>query len=301
MHASEAGTGENSPQESGFGAVGAELAAARKTQQLSVETVASDLHLRPEIVHAIEAGDETRLPAAAFVRGYIKSYARLLGLDASALITRLPDPNPQRAAPLKRVGMRRHRISLPVGKWLLRGLMLVAVVTLLVYGVPVMERLWTDKAPEPVASQLALPHSGDDEAADALRIPEPDQPPESVVERTEPLISEPAIEPAIEPETAREQIAEPSPADAQPEIQDAAGPAVVHLRFIEDSWVEMEAHGRKLVVGTQRAGSERTVRVEPPVSLLLGNAPGVELSYRGKAVDLVPHRRGKVARLTLED
>lgn len=297
MQASDADTGESRSREGGFGSVGAELAAARATRQLSVETVAADLHLRPEIVHAIEAGDEARLPATAFVRGYIKSYARLLGLDESALITRLPDPNPQRGEPLKRVGMRRRRISLPVGKWLLRGLMLVAVVTLLVYGVPVMERLWTDKAPDPVASQLALPHSGDDETADALRIPEPDQRPESVVEQTQPLISEPAIE----AETAREQIAEPSPADAQPDVQDAAGPAVVHLQFIEDSWVEMEAHGRKLVVGTQRAGSERTVRVEPPVSLLLGNAPGVELSYRGKAVDLTPYQRGKVARVTLED
>lgn len=301
MHASETDTGESRSREGGFGSVGAELAAARETRQLSVETVAADLNLRPEIVYAIEAGDEARLPATAFVRGYIKSYARLLGLDESALITRLPDPNPQRGEPLKRVGMRRRRISLPVGKWLLRGLVLVAVVTLLVYGVPVMERLWTDKAPEPVASQLALPHSGDDESADALRIPEPDEPPESVVEQTEPLISEPAIESAIEPETAREPIAEPSPADAQPDVQDTAGPAVVHLRFIEDSWVEMEAHGRKLVVGAQRAGSERTVRVEPPVSLLLGNAPGVELSYRGEAVDLAPYQRGKVARVTLED
>jgi cytoskeleton protein RodZ len=55
------------------------------------------------------------------------------------------------------------------------------------------------------------------------------------------------------------------------------------------------------VVGTQRAGSERTVRAEPPITVLLGNAPGVELSYRGKPFDLSPYLRGKVARVTLED
>ena len=73
------------------------------------------------------------------------------------------------------------------------------------------------------------------------------------------------------------------------------------MRFSEDSWVEMESHGRKLVVGTQYAGSERTVRAEPPIQILLGNAPGVELVYRGKVVDITPYQRGKVARLILED
>jgi len=32
----------------------------------------------------------------------------------------------------------------------------------------------------------------------------------------------------------------------------------------------------------------------------VGNASGVELSYRGKPVDLAPHTRSDVARLTLE-
>ena len=80
-----------------------------------------------------------------------------------------------------------------------------------------------------------------------------------------------------------------------------AGPAVIKMRFREDSWVEMEANGRKLVVGTQPAGSERTVRAEPPIQLLLGNAPGVEITYRGQAVDVASYQRGKVARLTLDD
>jgi cytoskeleton protein RodZ len=86
-----------------------------------------------------------------------------------------------------------------------------------------------------------------------------------------------------------------------PPAADTAGPAMITLRFSEDSWVEMESHGRKLVVGTQTAGSERSVRAEPPISVLLGNAPGVTLEYRGKPVDLQRYQRGNVARLILED
>jgi len=73
------------------------------------------------------------------------------------------------------------------------------------------------------------------------------------------------------------------------------------MRFNEDSWVEMESNGRKLVSGTQPAGSERSVRAEPPISILLDNAPGVEIEYRGSPVDIAPSTRGKVARLVLED
>ena len=36
------------------------------------------------------------------------------------------------------------------------------------------------------------------------------------------------------------------------------------------------------------------------VSLVIGNAPGVTLFWRGQAVDLAPHTKGEVARLVLE-
>ena len=94
---------------------------------------------------------------------------------------------------------------------------------------------------------------------------------------------------------------EETPSEPREAVPQTTGPAVIKLRFLEDSWVEMEANGRKLVVGTQPAGSERTVRAEPPIQILLGNAPGVELTYRGKTVDIATYQRGKVARLTLDD
>ena len=111
-----------------------------------------------------------------------------------------------------------------------------------------------------------------------------------------------AVDELVEGDVAAPAETEAEPAvEAQPLQEETAGPAVVQLRFVEDSWVEMEANGRKLVVGTQRAGTERTVRVEPPVSLLLGNAPGVEVTFRGKPVDVAGQARGNVARLTLDD
>jgi len=314
-------TEEEDTQRSGLAAVGDRLAKAREQQQRTVESVASDLHLRPEVVRAIENGDEAQLPALTFVRGYIKIYARLLELDDAALVVQLPATGEYSPEPLKRVGIRRAGVSLPVGKWFIWILVLVALVFLVVYGAPVLERLWTTStgSNEVPSDQLQLPQAEpiENNESGLLALPETpllvEQEPEPLVEQEpEPLVEPEAPPPAeqemvetLEPDSVEqppaEQAAAEKPVEPETVTQDTAGPALIQMRFNEDSWVEMESHGRKLVVGTQYAGSERTVRAEPPIQILLGNAPGVELVYRGEVVDITPYQRGKVARLILED
>ncbi len=312
---------EEDTQRTGLAAVGDRLAKAREQQQRTVESVASDLHLRMEVVRAIEHGDEAQLPALTFVRGYVKSYARLLELDDAALVARLPAAGEHSPEPLKRVGMRRAGVSLPAGKWFIWTLVLIALVFLVVYGAPVLERLWTTStgSNEVPSDQLQLPQAEPTENNESALLALPETP--LLVEQETPSLVEQEMPPLVEPETPplaeqdmvetpepdsaeqapAEQAAAEKPVEPETVTQDTAGPALIQMRFSEDSWVEMESHGRKLVVGTQYAGSERTVRAEPPIQILLGNAPGVELVYRGKVVDITPYQRGKVARLILED
>ncbi len=298
MNANETNNERDDTPAGSLTAVGAELATARQRKEMSLEAAAAALHLGPEMLRALEAGDEKRLPGQAFVRGYVKSYARLLGLDETAMVARLPDASAQRVTPLKRVGMRRRGVSLPIGKWLGRSLALIAVLVVLVFAAPLLERLWTDEEPPVFSDSLQVPQLEYMDTPDQPDVQQP--PPERSVSPQEPeetVLPEPPTAPAPEAQAPVQQVEPETPAAAQ----EQAGPAVVKLRFLEDSWVEMEAHGRKLIVGTQRGGSERTVKAEPPISILLGNAPAVELSYRGEPVDLAPYRRGKIARVTLED
>ena len=287
----------------GLAAVGARLAQAREQQQLELSAVATRLHLRVEVVRAIESGDEAQLPAVTFIRGYIRSYARLLDIDDNALMAQLPDSGEHRPEPLRRVGMRRPGVSLHVGKWLL-WIVVVAVLVLFVsYGIPMLERLWSGRSAEPAVDQLALPDAGAGLEDDALALPVlPQEAAEPAPQDTPEAAPQADSAPETEAEPEAVPVPEtPAPEAAAPEAPPAAGPAVIQMRFKEDSWVEMEAQGRKLMAGIQRAGSERTVRADPPIRILLGNAPGVELIYRGEVVDIKPHQRGKVARLTLED
>jgi len=61
---------------------GSLLASARKKQNKSVEEIAAELNLSITQIKTIELDQSEGLPEPTYVRGYIRSYARLLGLDA---------------------------------------------------------------------------------------------------------------------------------------------------------------------------------------------------------------------------
>jgi len=61
----------------------------RQQRRISVEEMAKLTRIRLEYLQALEEGKFELLPPAVFVKGYIKSYSRLLGLDAEPLIALL--------------------------------------------------------------------------------------------------------------------------------------------------------------------------------------------------------------------
>lgn len=65
---------------------GVQLRQAREQENLTKTDVAGRLHLRVCIIDAIEADDYTNTPELVFVRGYLRSYANLLGLSADHII-----------------------------------------------------------------------------------------------------------------------------------------------------------------------------------------------------------------------
>ena len=73
------------------------------------------------------------------------------------------------------------------------------------------------------------------------------------------------------------------------------------LQFERDSWVEIkQANGKVLMSQLNRGGTEQTVEGIPPFEIIIGNAPGVRLTYNNSPIDLRPHLKVDVARLTLE-
>lgn len=65
---------------------GAVLAAKRLEKGYSIEYVADKLHLRAHIIEYLEADDYQRMAAAVFIKGYLRSYAKVLDIPAEPLI-----------------------------------------------------------------------------------------------------------------------------------------------------------------------------------------------------------------------
>lgn len=65
---------------------GAQLAFIREKKGYTPEYVAGKLHLRKRIIELLEADIYDQLPPAVFVKGYMRSYAKFLGIDAEPLI-----------------------------------------------------------------------------------------------------------------------------------------------------------------------------------------------------------------------
>jgi len=70
---------------------GAMLREARERLGLSVADAAAQTKLAPRQIEALEADDYRQLPEMAFVRGFVRSYARILHLDEQPLLAALPE------------------------------------------------------------------------------------------------------------------------------------------------------------------------------------------------------------------
>lgn len=75
----------NGIAETGSNTVGSQLRAAREAQDLSVAEVAERTRIPTRHLVAIENDDHRNLPAATYSSGFVKTYARLLGLDGQGL------------------------------------------------------------------------------------------------------------------------------------------------------------------------------------------------------------------------
>lgn len=93
-------TDSNAAQETaGMPAVslGAMLKEARERLGLSVMDVSSQIKFAPRQIEALEADDYRHLPETAFLRGFVRSYAKILHLDAQELLAALPQKKPVEA------------------------------------------------------------------------------------------------------------------------------------------------------------------------------------------------------------
>lgn len=208
--------------------VGRRLAAAREARGLSYEAVFDAIKVKVAHLAAIEAGDRAALPAAPFTAGFLKAYARFLGLDADELSSAYraeiaPAPTAPAAAaatPVERpANPSPGRLALPREKMVSLLGLIAALFCILWIAARVILPNGSPEAPErrvvadgrrpasaPAAAVEAPAPAASVSAADDLR-------PEPPAQATKPVA--PAAD-RVELAPARDAAARPSPAAIEP-------------------------------------------------------------------------------------
>jgi len=304
-------TSDDNQHSAGNESVGQQLKKAREKQGLSVSQIAEAQHLRNGVIQAIESGDYKQIDSELFLKGYIRTYAKQVGLNADSIIAdlnielepaRLQKARDLEANPLVNIERRRRR-KRRIAKLLL--LILVAAIIAAVVVRVVLPKLnsedvaeeqsaITDPAPEIKAPEPLLEPEQSAGVSEATGYDSVDDAPElsSVVDVTADEQPMSDIEPA-QPE-ADEQVPVVAeniePVLAQPPVSEPAGPVsgVLEIEFTGDCWVQVrDASGNRLASSLQRAGDKLQVSGEAPLKVVIGAVDTVAtISFQGEPVDI---------------
>ncbi|MBS1228224.1 MAG: hypothetical protein H6R17_1501 [Proteobacteria bacterium] len=276
--------------------VGQQLRTARLAKGLTADDVAKALKLSPRQVVALEADDWPSLPCKTIIRGFVRNYARLLGVNANLLMGALDQlAMPQGPELEMSVGT---PVNIPQeGKVdrrdfarVLSGLLILVLAVSAYFFFP--QELWLS-----TLSALKSVGQSAEVAVEKAPVAEPEP-----AGAPEPVKAPEAALPAVSASTPP-AVAAPATANA-PASGNAATNAsanVLKFSFAQPSWVEVRDRSGQIIFSKKNdAGTEREVEGQPPFSVIIGNAGFVTLQYKGKSVDLSKRSKEDVARLTLE-
>jgi cytoskeleton protein RodZ len=287
-----------------------QLAAVREKRGLGKGEVAQRLKLHPRQLEAIERGDWAALPGRAFVRGCVRSYGRLLGVDVEPLLQSIGGfaeaeelkPTSTLAAPMPRGGSfgfdgegKGSRLM-----WVVLGVAGVIAVGLFFGpdGGVSKGSSWIGGSQPPAsvpAAPAPAPAAGADRTVSGTPlVPPPLVPaPGAAADGTAPpaVAGVPAVAPPLTaaPPAPPVALAPPVPAALVPPAPAAPPPPPIRVTVKQDVWVDVrQGDGKSVYMGTVKPGTPLEAKGVAPFSVTIGNASAAVLEFEGKPVDLKP-------------
>ncbi|EOT8831975.1 cytoskeleton protein RodZ [Escherichia fergusonii] len=315
---------------------GVRLRNAREQLGLSQQAVAERLCLKVSTVRDIEEDKAPADLASTFLRGYIRSYARLVHIPEEELLPGLEKQAPLRAAkvaPMQSFSLGKRRKKRD--GWLMTFTWLVLFVVIGLSGawwwqdhkaqqeeittmadqssaelnangansqsIPLENSTTTgpEATPAPAAPVDTTANEQTPAASTPAPVTEPQQ--NAVVPPSQANVDTAATAPAAPATTTTPDTATPLPTDQAGVTTAAADPNALVMNFTADCWLEVtDATGKKLFSGMQRKDGNLNLTGQAPYKLKIGAPAAVQIQYQGKPVDLSRFiRTNQVARLTL--
>ena len=255
-------------------AFGTWLRAQREARNVSLAEIAEVSKISLRYLEALEQDRFDVLPAPVFVRGFLREYARVVGLDPDEVVNLFLVSMPRSAVErrIEPASSVKGRSSIPR-----RGLLLAvgASIALLIAAAlglwltrrdetparpPRAQRVAERKPPETVASPAP---------ASAVAVDAAPAPPA--------VVTAPSLPPLVAPQHG----VEPAGASAA-----AAAPLQLLLEFQQDCWVEVRIDGGRRASELRAGGETMTLEAADAIVLTLGNATVVRAELNGKPLAL---------------
>lgn len=293
-------------------APGRQLAARRQAAGWSIEQVAAQLKLASRQIEAIEAGHLEVLPGATVARGFIRSYAKLLKMDAAPLLAATPTDIRSPIDAIRQQGL----LATPFSKTRLPSMKshstspnwIAALFLVLLLGAGV----WAAQRGNWLSG---LPHApwatADSGLTKAVLVGKTDAAPGLILPVTADVRGEAIPAPgtiANQADQLHVTVPALSVSSEVPPVESAgAAPTTtpsdnyLNLTVNQDSWIEIKRKdGSVLMSRVAKAGTKETFEIAEPVSLVVGNAAGVNAVLRNVPLDLKSVASTNVARVNLK-
>ncbi len=247
---------------------GSMLKQARANAGMSLQDAAGQLKMPERVLKSLEDENWRQLGAAVFVRGQLRSYAKLLKVDIEPYLQQ-DQLQPVRPAELISYSHtpRYQRVMESVAR------RAVYVVITAAIAVPV----WVATQSHVGEGDSRTTASLDVVPGDTAVASDSQAPRQSATARTQPA---------------------PYVASLTP-LPRSSGNGLV-LRMTGDSWVQITgSDGKTLEKGLLKSGEERSFRNGQVSRVVLGNASAVEVQQSGSTVDMTPYKRANVARFAV--
>lgn len=261
-----------------MGSFGERLRREREMRGVTINEIAESTKISRRHLESLENEDFDSLPGGIFNKGFVRAYARYLGLDEDQAVADYAaasneEPEPEDKFPLEvhdqpDPKLNPKRSTLPL---------IVAFLALLV----ILAIFWSRNKGRPTENPEGSAATGN--APESNRVPAltntppPRETPAARPEPSAPAASTPAAEAATSPEAVESRTPAPS----------ADRTFLVVVTAKEEAWVSFTVDGKKVITKTLNAGEQQSARAGARIVLRTGNAGGVDVTFNGKTLGAI--------------
>lgn len=292
---------------------------AREQLGWTREQVASRIHLRLTLIAAIEADTYDKHTSHTFIRGYLRAYAKLVGIPEETILAayeRLgltPPDNIDMQSFSRRSRQRANDSRLKVVTWLV--ILVLIALSIAWWWQSTARRSAGEEALAATemgtTSTVSSDTAASDSTAPVIEAAAPVLPAVSDAAATveSPVAVAPAASEAVSTAPALDNASaavttEATEASAavstEPAATESATAPQLKMSFTADCWLDVkDANGKTLFSGLKKANDELVLEGPEPLKFIIGAPMAVNLEYKGKSFDMSRYNNGRTARFSL--